>query len=212
MEDLTGKHVGRLTVIERGLDRKGKRYWICSCSCGKMTETEESHLKSGHTKSCGCYRRERPKDGIKDLTGRIFGRLKVLEMAETDKNGTRWRCRCECGREIVTYGEYLTRGITQSCGCFQKEIRKENMKKAIHFVEGTCVEKLQSGRRNRNNTSGYPGVYRRENGKWRAEIMFQGKRHSLGSYESPEDAWEARAEAENQLWKPFLEDYSNTYL
>lgn len=207
MEDLTGKQFGRLTVQKRGGDRNGKRYWICRCICGNTVETEESHLKSGHTKSCGCYRREYMKRVKNDLSGRYFGYLKVLERAGTEKNRTTWRCRCQCGKEITTYGTYLVNGITRSCGCLQEESRKKNMEKAIHFIDGTCVEKLQVGKKNRNNTSGYPGVHQRKNGRWRAEIMFQGKRHSLGSYDSLEDAWEARREAENQLWRPFLENY-----
>ena len=46
---------------------------------------EESHLKSGHTKSCGCYRRELPRQRQLDLTGRRYGRLLVLgPVAEAD--------------------------------------------------------------------------------------------------------------------------------
>lgn len=30
--------------------------WICRCECGKEIEVQTSHLRSGHTQSCGCYR------------------------------------------------------------------------------------------------------------------------------------------------------------
>lgn len=32
-----------------------------------------------------------------------------------------WKCRCECGTEIVTRGGNLTSGGSQSCGCFNRE-------------------------------------------------------------------------------------------
>ncbi len=61
-EDLTGKTFGRLTAI-RPVRKEGnrKKFWLCSCSCGAEKIVEQSHLKSGHTQSCGCYRREAPR-------------------------------------------------------------------------------------------------------------------------------------------------------
>ena len=78
-DDLTGKTFGRLTAI-RPVAKAGsrKRFWLCSCVCGKQTEVEESHLKSGHTKSCGCYRKDYARQRLHDLTGRRYGRLLVL--------------------------------------------------------------------------------------------------------------------------------------
>ena len=79
-KDLTGQHFGRLTVIgDGGKNKKGRQYWRCRCTCGNETLVEESHLKAGHTKSCGCYRRERPRERSVDLTGQQFGRLTVIE-------------------------------------------------------------------------------------------------------------------------------------
>lgn len=40
-----------------------------------------------------------------DLTGRVFGRLTVIEYAGSDKKWQAfWRCRCECGNETVVLG------------------------------------------------------------------------------------------------------------
>lgn len=50
-----------------------------------------------------------------------------------------------------------------------------------------------------NNTSGIPGVTWREDcGKWRVRINFDGKRRSLGSYISLDEALVARKMAEKQ--------------
>ena len=60
IKDLTGMQFGRLTVIEMCPDRKGKKLvWKCRCSCGNTTNVTASDLTTGHTKSCGCLRKER---------------------------------------------------------------------------------------------------------------------------------------------------------
>lgn len=66
---------------------------------------------------------------IKDLTGQKFNRWTVLEYAGKDKhNNALWLCECDCidkTRRIVN-GNNLRRGISTSCGCWQKELAKEN--------------------------------------------------------------------------------------
>lgn len=58
-----------------------------------------------------------------DLTGRVFGRLTVIEYAGSDKKWQAfWRCRCECGNETVVLGRDMVRGHTLSCGCLAREI------------------------------------------------------------------------------------------
>lgn len=210
-DNLSGQRFGRLTALQE-ITRPGnrQRFWLCRCDCGEEREVKESHLKSGHTKSCGCIRRQRMENRRRDLTGQRFGRLLVLEPeAGTPVNGSGdyWRCRCDCGKEVVCAKENLTGGSTQSCGCLRDETRKNNMKKSIHFVEGTCVERIASPRPGVKNTSGCRGVYRRENNRWRAVIGFQGKVHSLGSFREFEEAVKARKRAEEELYGPLLEKY-----
>jgi hypothetical protein len=57
-----------------------------------------------------------------DRTGHIFGRLTVLEQAGRDKlKKVLWRCRCECGNELIVVVGSLVTGNTTSCGCYLKE-------------------------------------------------------------------------------------------
>ena len=63
---------------------------------------------------------------IKDYTGQRFGRLLVVERLPKYKNGyTYYRCKCDCGNEIVTYSAQFVCGKTISCGCYSKEMAKE---------------------------------------------------------------------------------------
>ena len=61
-EDLTGKTFNYLTVIElKEKNKKGTR-WLCKCNCGNRVIVLASHLKDGHTKSCGCFRKNKSKE------------------------------------------------------------------------------------------------------------------------------------------------------
>ena len=60
-----------------------------------------------------------------DLTGRRFGRLTALAPARDARGHTAWRCRCECGNEVVVRAGSLRTGNTRSCGCLQgNQLRK----------------------------------------------------------------------------------------
>lgn len=54
-----------------------------------------------------------------------------------------------------------------------------------------------------NNTSGYKGVYQRENGKYRAAITVNRKRQNLGTFETKEEAYAAYCDAAQKLHKDF---------
>ena len=54
-----GNTYGYLTVIERAENTKeGRAQWLCKCKCGKTTIVLGKYLRSGNTKSCGCYQKE----------------------------------------------------------------------------------------------------------------------------------------------------------
>lgn len=50
--DLSGQTFGHWEVIER----VGIGKWLCWCDCGNERVVKQSHLFSGRSKSCGCYR------------------------------------------------------------------------------------------------------------------------------------------------------------
>lgn len=72
-----------------------------------------------------------------DLLGRRFGRLTVVEKtAETHDRYRLWRCRCDCGGEILADTRRLQRGSVRSCGCDQKP---KKPKPAIPTENGTLL-------------------------------------------------------------------------
>lgn len=61
---------------------------------------------------------------VDDMRGKRFGRLTALEPTSERKNGyTVWRCKCDCGGEILVPSRSLKRGWTTNCGCMPK-VRK----------------------------------------------------------------------------------------
>lgn len=57
--DLTGQRFGRLVALERAEGRDGPTRWTCLCDCGSRVTVHGHHLRSGNTRSCGCYQMER---------------------------------------------------------------------------------------------------------------------------------------------------------
>lgn len=53
-KDIVNKKFGRLTAIRPTVDRQ----WECLCECGATVSVSRSDLLSGHTKSCGCLKRD----------------------------------------------------------------------------------------------------------------------------------------------------------
>lgn len=68
-----------------------------------------------------------------DLTGRTFGRLKVIGRVPTDKYYSNprpmWLCECQCGNQKVVRGSNLRAELTRSCGCLRREKSAENGRK-----------------------------------------------------------------------------------
>src|SRR4051812_21210975 len=98
--DLTGRLIGKLTVLERAerptTVKRGAVYWLCKCTCGRNKVVSADYLRRCKIEpSCGCVAREHLRLGasrlIIDLVGRRFGRL-IVEKIDTKRSqrGARW--------------------------------------------------------------------------------------------------------------------------
>ncbi len=57
--EIVGKEFGLLKVIDYIPGSRAKRSRVvCQCKCGVVRDYMTSHVSSGHTKSCGCAKRE----------------------------------------------------------------------------------------------------------------------------------------------------------
>lgn len=203
-KDLAGMHFGKLTVLKKSGNKAkdGNSLWLCRCDCGNTIETTKRRLITGNTTSCGCGR----KPPLKGWVGKRFGMLTVISYARKEKGFHVWHCQCDCGNFIDVRQSNLQNGTTTSCGC------RRNPSKNMHYVDGTCVEKLRTNVMYSSNTSGVRGVYySRPRGKWVAQIMFKKKCYYLGGYDTLETATKVRKIAEEKIFGDFLKWYETEY-
>ena len=74
---------------------------------------------------------------MKDLMGKTFNRLTVIDIAPPNPKSTHrsWLVRCECGKVLSVRGTHLTNGNTRSCGCLQSE--QTSKRSVTHGMAGT---------------------------------------------------------------------------
>lgn len=53
-EDLTGRKIGKLTVVGKSVKSDRRLYWDCICECGKQIVVKGDHLRQKKQLSCGC--------------------------------------------------------------------------------------------------------------------------------------------------------------
>lgn len=93
-----------------------------------------------------------------DISGQKFGRWTAIERAYIDqKNGSMWRCICECGNEGIVRQSSLSTGNSKSCGCYHSDRSSETHKKhgyygeRLYFVWNTMKQRC-----NNPNNHKYP--------------------------------------------------------
>jgi len=103
MIDLTGQRFGRLVVVGRAENTtSGKSAWRCTCDCGKKVIVQGCHLRSGHTRSCGCLSRDVSRER-QTTHGEYYTRL--------HNTWINMKARC-CNAKHKNYDDYGGRGIT----------------------------------------------------------------------------------------------------
>jgi hypothetical protein len=76
--ELSGKKIGRLTVINKSYIKRKQQFWLCKCDCGNTIDVRTSGLinKTRPTKSCGCIRLEKIYKGTKNISMGWYNSLK----------------------------------------------------------------------------------------------------------------------------------------
>lgn len=114
--DLAGQRFGKIVVLHRvddyvcGTSRQSR--WQCKCDCGSMPIMIGTVLKNKSRQCSKCG-----NSVFKDLTGQKFGKLTVISRGPNYGSSARFRCKCDCGNETLTFSRALRNGNTTSCGC-----------------------------------------------------------------------------------------------
>ncbi len=203
--DLTGQTFADLTVIKRSETphKNGGLWWLCQCTCGRQCEVSGSLLVTGRKTHCGCKKKEKNYYRV-DISGRRFGRLLALHPTEkrSGTGGVIWHCQCDCGNETDVPYNSLVYANQLSCGCRKKE-HDRILGSLQTRVDGTSLDIIRSQKVPSNSTTGARGVYLIK-GKYVAKLNFRKKAYYLGSFDTLEEAVNARKEAEEALFQPTL--------
>lgn len=121
-KDISGQRFNMLYAIERDLHIKDGNYWKFKCDCGEIKSLRKYDVIYGKKINCGCVNSGpiRKFEIIKkDMIGRRFTNLLILDFAYMKQGNSHWKCICNCGKEIIVARHSLISGNTTSCGCMR---------------------------------------------------------------------------------------------
>lgn len=220
VNNIIGQRNNRLTVISNSGEyfRDGSILWNCQCDCGNIVKLTSWQFRKAV--SCGCYRE------IKDRKYNIYEKHGVCTIV-FDSKGNYTIIDTELLPKLKEY--YWFQEPTS--GYFVSVTKTKGKRIRLHnFVFGYIPEGYEVDHKNRKkydnrrinlrlstraenninhgltstNTSGYVGVsYVKTKDKYRAYITVNYRQISLGLYDTPESAYQARLEAERKYFGEF---------
>ena len=111
--DLSGQKFEHLTVFRyAGISPHKAALWLCKCECGNEIIVNSNALRTGHTKSCGCTRKEKTSEWLTSYNtkhGEAYSRLYCVWMGMKQRvlNPNHKGYHCYGGRGIRICDDWL---------------------------------------------------------------------------------------------------------
>ena len=155
---LTGQRFDRLIVLEYSKSSdSGQAIWKCQCDCGNIIYVRANDLLRGHTKSCGCYRKDKISELYTiDSVGQKYGKLTVLKYLYNKNRSRIYLCQCDCGNTCEVDINAVRTGNTQSCGCI---VSKGEYKIKTLLAQNNISFQTQKTYSDLVSNNGYPLKY-----------------------------------------------------
>ena len=212
-------------------------YYTCQCDCGNIVHVRGSHLTSGRIVSCGCNKNKKltqrnidnRKHNTYNMTDYDYGIIydyngEVLSIFDKDdydlikqyywsKQTLGYVRGYPLDDNLITQKERRSKSVLLHDFVMGLDTKNNPNNLVIDHINHNTYDNRKQNLRfatkaqnimNRNSK----GVSKRPNGKYTAQITFNGKIHYLGYFNTYEEAKNARLEAENQYFKEF--SYNNS--
>ena len=211
-----------------------KTQWICECSCAKHSQfiAIGQDIKCGKTKSCGClHDRQASTNGknnrkynkvilnLEDEYGQYgigychnTGNKFYFDMDDYTKiQQYCWRehVHTKTGYHACEAQEHMSRKLILMhwivAGKYYDHIDRNPLNnRKYNLRPATRTENARNRNKQKNNTSGFIGVYwSKKNTKWAATIVVHKKKIYLGYFSDKTDAIKARLTAELEYFREF---------
>lgn len=222
--DLKNKRFGRLLVkYFSGRGKRNRSVWTCVCDCGNVCNVTSSHLVSGDTTSCGCYKKEisalngmtSKKENKYLLINNVFlfkcsNSEDFFEVDKKDfdlvisfcwrKNEKGYIVSSKNGKTI--YLHLLIMGFPKKQVDHIDRNKSNNRRENLRLCEP--YQNSANKENSKKSKSGYVGVrFDKRNNKWYGSIYVKNKSIFLGYFEDIESALIKRLEAEKKYFGEF---------
>ena len=220
--DLTGQHFGRLEVLGPTEDRvrkdgKHEKMWLCRCGCPKKTlmKVRGTDLRNGRRICCGCisHEKRRKRNEYYIIDNVVHVKIKSnMEMLCDPEDWEKLRQYCWGIKDKSGYARARVEGQTKqfhtmvmpqsSRGVYVDHINGnvlDNRKKNLRYA--TPKQSVRNTGIREDNTSGVKGVSYNKRAKKYEAYIHDGKKISLGLYDTLDEARQARIKKEKELLK-----------
>jgi len=216
-KSMVGNQYGKWVVLEVCNERNsnGKVELLCQCTCEQKTVKKVSGtlVKRGSSNSCGCYQRQRAKEG-KTKHGMSYHPLHTTWMnmkqrcTNKNKRDYQWYGGSHisvCDKWVDDFMNFYNWSINNG---WREGLEIDRTDYTGDYEPNNCQwitqqENKECGKRrmSRDNKSGYTGVYLfKESNKYIASLNHDGNKYYLGIFKTPEEAVEVRIAKEIELF------------
>lgn len=233
--NLVGDRYGRLTVLESAeptiyqVNGKPRPYpkWLCQCDCGNKIIVSQSHLRTGHTTSCGCYMKDVVRErnvankvlNEYDLSGEYGvgytsdGREFYFDLEDYNKiknyhwyiNSNNYVVASEEHKCIKMHGIILPTDENHVPDHMKTDRRFDNRKSNLRIADYS--QNAQNHKTMPQTRSGKTGVrFDKNKNKWIARIWYRNKSYYLGAFDKFSEAVDERIRAEEEYFGRFAYD------
>jgi len=188
--------------------KRKRRYGLFKCFCGNEFKATSQHIKSGHTKSCGCLniKHNFTNHKLYNTWYLMIYRCTNPKSKNYKNYGDRGITVCERWNNFISFLQDMENSYKDNLTLDRIDVNGNyeplNCRWANKTTQNRNTRILQT-----NNTSGYRGVYfNKKSNSWKSQISINNRQRSLGYFKTALDGAKAY---DNYIIKHNLEHTKN---